>query len=362
MPPRGHATPAARARAATRAKPRTRFARTAAAVARVRNRTAGNRFAPGVTQAVYTGYVAPPVRYMHTAIGLRYKPAKRGELTPAQALAYFDPADKDNQRDPIALPNSLGNFLTLGSSTVGSWTVDSGTNGDVYMVQQTGPCGVAAYWWYSAGADALKVTAFTYGNLLATPPASVRTSRMSIDMANTTQPLKQEGFVQALQISNMLEWNWDTPAPGIKITALFQSEVSSMLSQHPQAKVYSANQMRSGLNLVGVPASIVGVTKWRDYVAFAGLTPAEQETQVSTDASEMSFTTTIVRIAATSVAQTYLIKCNHQWMCRYPANEILAAAQRPGPSTSVEEFGARTEAAQAAQAAASGHVRAVDRG
>ncbi len=297
---------------------------------------------------------ATPYRAKPTPM-LRYRKATRvlgvGKTSPQAALEYFDPALKHNQRDSIALPSTLGNFVTVNSAS-GVTFAPGPTNGDLYVVFQAGYAPVGAFWWYTSGTEPDKVRRIEYNNLLSDTPSTMRYSRSSLVFTNLTNDLNREGLMEYVMTPAGLEWAFGTAIGNSPVvSADFKIELNAMMTQHPQSRVKGADTVAKGINLISCPSSIASLTEWRDFYPWSvASTVGARENALETAAGKMSFTTTVVRFTAPTSEQAIHLKCHTQFMCRYPANTLLGAMGKKGPEATPAQLNALVTTASEVQA------------
>ncbi len=261
-----------------------------------------------------------------------------GKKSFAKGLDYFDASLPHQLLLPI--PNSLG----VATHVTSSHTANITNGANDFLIVQSGASGVA---FYQIHGGTRVVSHQTFGQIIGTAPETIRPSRISLQLFNTTSEPNRQGVVYSLTTVSPLAWEFDGVA--FTVSAPFLASIDAMVKEHRYSKVMTNDSLRHGFKSVLLPASAVGIATWRPYTVFAA-PPTEQQIAVIADANNNGFHTWICHIPTEASAQSYTLKVDMQFATRYPANHLLANVAGPLQSTDSHPFNRAVEDARMEEA------------
>jgi hypothetical protein len=274
------------------------------------------------------------------------------EMSKEEAISYFDPAK--NTSKCINIPNSLGSFLTLNSlqrlnistSTLG------GVAGDMYFIFAHTNSNLVCLRFATTGSSARQLVPIIATDW-TTVPESMRASRASIAINNSSNNNVADGSVSMLSIPNGLQWQFEIYNVAElypQVTNAFVSSLQVMTDSHPKSAHYSHNEIRTLRTVCAAPSSFVGISNWREFEDYtqgtppgsAALTLNQHNFMVGLlddSTAHQALNTIIVRIKYTATTNIYDLIFRVQHACRFPSNNLLSRMEFDhGPPLTADKF------------------------
>jgi len=257
------------------------------------------------------------------------------------SLSYFDSTKTSNQETTLALPNSLNialvqNFtnrdnFSIGTSGVGAYTI--------YIFTMTGSqCIGIKYATSATTAVATAVyTPLLYPDFATTPPTTLRSSRTTIGLSNSTAATNVAGTVTVLMTSSNLEFEFD-PLGTQAVSVNFQNEINLMLNSNVKSKTYTSADFVKTVKFSLVPISMQACEEWVPFADFSAYSIAQKNAFLVDTVNHASHSTLIIRFDAPSVANSYVAQYSSQYSTRHSPNSLLGSMGRHNPIMSEATF------------------------
>lgn len=259
-------------------------------------------------------------------------------------LAYLDPTGKIS---PPASDNSLGYFTTI-NSVLRSSLSNSATL-DTYIVLQYTPTELRGFSFINDGTQNMGVLSMP--QLSTSPPADIRPLRMCVEINNSMPALTAGGNVSVAMLTQPLDWRTLLDAPGTHVTNAGVTSIANIIAGYSKTQTHNGVNFTNSKKWIFYPVSTIGYHTWSDYgsAAYPAYSGYTAYLQPGSDVSALS--TCLIKIAATSTVQNYVITIRTQDACRYYTSSVLGNMQVKQPVAS-----AATMLAIHSDAQANGHV------
>lgn len=233
-----------------------------------------------------------------------------------------------------ALP-SFGNYVPVNlKRLISMGTLASGTGaGSRMIVVAFHSCGIAC----TLIEQNLTFAHFTFPELVASPPTSVRCSRKTISVLNSTGE-QAGGSVAVAHVAQTLPLEF--PASG-SISSAQWNELVALADSHEGSKLFSGQQLARPHKWSTTFSSAIAASEFVPY------DPTITETVVNADYIRAPTTALIVLFKQPPVNQSFEVQISEQIACRFPAGNLLSSVMHTKttvPTTAQKEAHVRSGA------------------
>ena len=245
-----------------------------------------------------------------------------------KALKYLSPFDKNGI--PPVLSMSLGNFLTV--DNISNFTVTTSTTDFVLLFFMPSVRGAVNLQGNNADGTGILnssqwSTNFKYSN--ADAPVVSSCLRAGLRINNTTNSQSRDSVVRVLQHSSPYEIEWAS-ATSCNFTQNFVNELATMCRTHPKSRVYSAEELATGINeLVVSPCTAAAYNSYGNVHYNAGISCQDIQDQFNEAQKDQSMNHVLILFEPTATVNKYQVSCLTQDRFRYQANTLLNTLSKP---------------------------------
>jgi len=292
------------------------------------------RVLPGQTRLP----VERPPKRVKPAMRVKSKVSRKGAIAKAAgqptlhaALAYHDASTRGSRA--LQVPDVVGSFVTL--PTVSRSELSTSTSGAVkYLIVQWTPSHRRGIVVEQSGSNWSYASEFNLSHLLDANPTSIRPLAMTVKIRNSSQADTLQGVIRVLQMSEPLEWEFNTGLTGI-VSNAFKEELDGMLNGHPSVKTYTGASFASGKKFIMHPTTMVEYKSYKQFDNSSGFNNLATLLAESGLANPMSIT--IFQFPSTTVQQKYDLSIHAIDAGRFPSNVLYSnLAEQPRPVNSAQ--------------------------
>lgn len=157
-------------------------------------------------------------------------------------------------------------------------------------------------------------------------PVSVRHSRMTLTIRNTTQTDQIEGYIRVMKADTPISWGFSGTA--MELAPGTVQTITSLLSVHPQCKTYTNKQVANGLTISSRPMHRIAYKEYHRYSPVHDANTLQVSLQTGAAANAME---TII-IQCTGTSQLYDVSLHCQDAATYPQHTLIGTLQREVPN------------------------------
>jgi len=185
----------------------------------------------------------------------------------------------------------------------------------------------------TSAATAVATAAYTpllYSDFATTPPTTMRGSRTTIGLSNSTAATSVAGTVTVLMTSSNLEFEFD-PLGTQAVSVNFQNEVALMLNSNVKSKIYTSHDFVNTKKFSLVPISMQACEEWVPFADFSAYSIAQKNAFLVDTVNHASHSSLIIRFDAPSVSNSYVVQHSSQYSTRHAPNSLLGSMGRHNP-------------------------------
>ena len=246
----------------------------------------------------------------------------------------MDASKGENQSKCLPLANSLGLYVPINvklSTSLGATSTDI----RYYYIFQFNYGGVACFripYTISTGLFGATVVS-EFNDFQSSNPSTLRHSRFTVKVLNTSNGNNIAGSVRAVQVPNGLNWLFAN-STSLDITQAFGTSIEEMLSTNSHSKIYTGSDFGGiGKKFSLLPSSYANLSEWQPFQDWDNSGWLTKQAFLQTSAAYSTHGTLILCIDAVA-SNSYQFQINCQFAARYPANTILSSVgQQPLTST-----------------------------